>query len=119
MFTVEKLLGMAADAEARINSWPNGTPSVDGVKLGDLYRVKEEALAAALWMEKKGHKELEYVGPFGTPFLPKRGEKVRIKGGSQLFSTHPKYSRANGGKAVTGSGPKRTMWRLCEPSRTP
>lgn len=95
MFTPASLLEMAAEREALLNS---GQWVATDCKIR-MRKEIEDALACAIWMEKNGHKELEYVGPFGEVLFEK-GEKVRVKAGAHLSSTNPKYSRAKGGKTV-------------------
>lgn len=96
MFTTASLLEMAAKNEALLNS---GQWIATDCKIR-MRKEMDDALACAIWMEKNGYSELEYVGPFGPEVLYEKGERVRVKSGAKISSTNPKYSRAKGGKVA-------------------
>jgi hypothetical protein len=78
-FTPAKLLDIAVEA---------------GDKNADYVWLKHAALACGAWMEKNGHRELPFVGPFGVlPAIP----KVRIKKGTRFWTTHPQAERDDRG----------------------
>jgi len=79
MYTVDSLLQIAAGAETGLGS----------------FNESENALICALWMEKNGIEQLPAVGPFGgSPF--RAGQRVTIKKGTFIQTTHPKGNRHAG-----------------------
>tara|TARA_B100001105_G_scaffold77022_1_gene60906 strand:- start:2555 stop:3004 length:450 start_codon:yes stop_codon:yes gene_type:complete len=98
MFTPESLLALAAESEASylelLAQHPPGTIH-DG--RNEARRSMEHATACALWMERNGHKELAYVGPFGSmPFS--RDARVRVRKGAVV----------HGIKVPNGGAPAKT-----------
>jgi len=84
MFTPERLLNIAVEAERQAKSNP--------ASAFEARRTAQEAIACAVWMEKNGIPELPCVGPF-TDRLPRRGDKVRIKAGAKISSTSDRSRR--------------------------
>lgn len=98
MFTPESLLALATESEAiyleLLKQHPPGTIH-DG--RNEARRSMEQAMACAAWMEKSDHKELAYVGPFGSlPFS--RGARVRVRKGAVV----------RGIKVAKGGAPAKT-----------
>lgn len=96
MFTVDKLLDIAIEAEATRNAIEGkpGQACQENMSRYELYNTIERAMLCARHMEHNGIKEIKYIGPFGElPF--KQGDKVRIKKGALI----------RGAKGVNG-GPK-------------
>jgi hypothetical protein len=98
-FSPASLLTLAAEQEERhrqlLEQFPPGTINDDRNAARELSEI---ALECARWMEMRGIAEMAHVGPFHT-FLPKRGDRIRIKKGAIVFSTAPGVGRE--GVAVT------------------
>lgn len=96
MFTVKILLDMATEAEKSYlklrEKFPPGTYNKDR---NDKYTEMHNALTCAAWMEKEGISEIENVGPFSSVLvkLLKKKDRVKIKKGSIVHSTHPSIPR--------------------------
>lgn len=94
-FTVAKLLDIAIAAEA----------AKDRVTV-------EHALACASWMEEHGYTgdaALNFVGPFGELPKLKRGDKVRVKKGALIWTTHPSVRKEVGGDNHKRAGKTHTV----------
>ena len=94
MITKDFLLDLAVGAELEMeaNALPVGTRQTSTWIAASVR--KEAALRAARWLEEMGLNEREQVGPFGGKTL-QRGDKVRIKAGTVIRTTHPKYDHSN------------------------
>lgn len=94
MYTVEKLLEISTKAEREykelLNSFPPGTYNKDRNDARDLMFKAE---ICAKYMKDNGIEEIANVGPFESTIV-KKGQRVRIKPGSYVRSTHP--SKLNG-----------------------
>lgn len=92
-FTPASLLALAGEKEELYRQLlalhPPGTINDDRNAARDLSEI---ALECAQWMEGRGIAVLAHVGPFHS-FVPKRGDRVRIKKGSIVFSTAPGIDR--------------------------
>lgn len=67
---------------------PPGTTNAERNRAHD---IAEAASICADWMEAQEIESAMHVGPFhGT--MPKKGERVRIKRGSLVRSTHPSFT---------------------------
>ena len=82
MLSPESLLELATSSEAEYRELQKlHPPGTVHDRRNEARRSMEEAMACAAWMEKNGHKELAYVGPFGSlPFS--RGVRVRVRKGA-------------------------------------
>ena len=93
MFTKESLRQTADEAEKTYRELlvlhPPGTVHHER---NDAHDLMERARLCADWMEVHGIAETANIGPFMTN-LPKRGQKVRIRRGANIFSTDPKIAR--------------------------
>lgn len=94
MITKDGLLEMAAqaDRDMEANKLPPGTMQTDTWR--QAYNRREAALNAARWLEEMGLTERAQVGPFGNIRVQK-GDQVRIKAGTIIRTTHPRYDRNN------------------------
>lgn len=77
MLTIDLLIARATEAEAS----------------GD-HRTSHLAFAAARWMEEGGLTEVRQIGDFGGQKIAK-GQRVRIRKGTIIRTTNPRYSRDN------------------------
>jgi hypothetical protein len=94
MYTLSTLLDTAIDAAFKAASIADRieVPSIEQARLRMKCReTTEHAMLCAVYMENRGIQALKYVGPFGSvPF--KVGDKVRIRRGTQVYTTNPKYA---------------------------
>ena len=94
MFTPATLLNIAIDAEFAYHSATNGDDRMEA------FSLKERAMVCAEWLDAQPVKEMTHVGPFGEiPF--KKGQKVRVKKGAVIQSTHPQKRTYKAGTSHT------------------
>jgi hypothetical protein len=96
MYTIKTLLDMAAEAEKEYlrlrKKFPPGTYNKDR---NDKYAEMQNAITCASWMDRNGIIEAENVGPFNSTLVSmlKKKDRVKIKKGSIVYSTHPNIPR--------------------------
>lgn len=86
--TLDELLEIACKADQAIRLHQGVRPFPEDAR--NAYYDLENAMSAAKWLEDGGLTEVEQIGPFGRLDI-KRGDKVKIKAGSIIRTTHPKY----------------------------
>ncbi|HJV96921.1 MAG TPA: hypothetical protein VJ608_12825 [Albitalea sp.] len=77
--------------------YPAGTVHTERNLMREL---TDHALEVAAWMEANGEKEAIFAGPFG-PALPRKGERVQIRRGAVVYSTHPHQKMSTLQRALT------------------
>lgn len=92
LVTLDSLLEIACEAERVINEEAGVRPATDRCR--EAFRVREQAMAAAKWLEEGGLTEIEQIGPFGRIDV-KRGDTVIVKKGAVINSMNPRYTRDN------------------------
>lgn len=99
--TPEKLREVASRERAKyaelIIAFPPGTYNEARNRSYDLADIAEKS---ANLMAEKGINSTNHFGPFNV-FSPKRKEKVVVKAGSEIFSTHPTVKQRNSSRRQT------------------
>lgn len=91
MFTPESLIELSIENMAIYKAPGAGIPRTR--EQMDAYRLANQAETCALWLERFGSgAAVEQIGPFGAKKINK-GDKIKIKKGAHLYTTHPKYKR--------------------------
>lgn len=94
MITKDWLLEQAEAAETVMEQerLPAGTLQTEVYRKA---RIRyDAAMNAARWLEEMNLTERAQVGPFGSKAVVK-GDRVRIKAGTIIRTTHPRYDRNN------------------------
>ncbi len=89
MYTQQRLLDIAAEAESTYN---NNRETVVSE------RLIRDALACAVYLDEwdyKGDHGLRFVGPFPAELPFKKGDIVKIRKGAKIWTTNPKYRSKN------------------------
>lgn len=91
MFTPDSLLELAIQQQAIVDANPQAPGTFNDTNY-QARKLRDKALAAGEWMQRKGHTELAYVGDFSTVELAK-GQTVRLRKGAVVYSTNPQVPR--------------------------
>lgn len=94
MITQEWLLERAVEAEKVMEAHKRPSGTIQSDEYMRARRTMDGALTAARWLEEMGLTQRHQVGPFGSLPIVK-GQRVRIKAGTVIRTTHPRYDRNN------------------------
>lgn len=94
MITLDFLNQQIDAAQRVIDAQRSSNVSMDCQTLRSARHTIEGARSAIRWMEEGNLTEIEQLGPWGSKNI-KKGDQVKIKKGTVIFTTHPRFNREN------------------------
>lgn len=94
MITQDFLFSQMVEAEEIMNRERRAPGQLISDAFSKARRLHDEAEAAIRWMQEANLTEIEQVGPWGSKNI-KRGDRVMIRKGAVIRTTHPRWNRDN------------------------